>query len=53
MIMQAAYMNPFIFSEREYDYAASFKVISDALEMVEAGASDRFVTVWKLGANSV
>lgn len=40
--------------EREYDYAASFKVISDALEMVEAGVTDRFVTSYeKLGANSL
>ena len=37
--------------EREYDYAASFKVISDALEMVEAGVTDRFVTSYeKLGS---
>lgn len=27
--------------------AASFKVISDALEMVEAGVTDRFVTAEK------
>ena len=33
--------------EREYDYAASFKVISDALEMVEAGVTDRFVTSYE------
>ncbi len=32
---------------------ASFKVISDALEMVEAGVTDRFVTSYekKQGAN--
>ncbi len=28
-------MNPLHIFEREYDYAASFKVISDALEMVK------------------
>ena len=33
--------------EHEYDYSASFKVISDALEMVEMGVTERFVTSYE------
>ena len=49
--VQAAFDESLYIFEREYDYAASFKVISDALEMVEAGVTDRFVTSYeKLGS---
>ena len=45
--VQAAFDESLYIFEREYDYAASFKVISDALEMVEAGVTDRFVTSYE------
>ncbi len=46
MMCRQPLMSPLYF-RREYDYAASFKVISDALEMVEAGVTDRFVTSYR------
>ena len=45
--VQASFDESLYIFEREYDYAASFKVISDALEMVEAGVTDRFVTSYE------
>lgn len=45
--VQVAFDESLYIFEREYDYAASFKVISDALEMVEAGVTDRFVTSYE------
>ena len=45
--VQATFDESLYIFEREYDYAASFKVISDALEMVEAGVTDRFVTSYE------
>ena len=45
--VQAAFDESLYIFEREYDYAASFKVISDALEMVEAGVTHRFVTSYE------
>ena len=45
--VQAAFDESLYIFEREYDYVASFKVISDALEMVEAGVTDRFVTSYE------
>ena len=44
---QAAYDQALYIFEHEYDYSASFKVISDALEMVEMGVTERFVTSYE------
>ena len=37
--------------EKEYDYPASFKVISEALETVEPGVTERFVTSFEKQEN--
>ena len=41
--VQAAFDEALYIFEREYDYPASFKVISDALELIEPGVTERFV----------
>ena len=45
--VQAAFDQALYIFEHEYDYSASFKVISDALEMVEMGVTERFVTSYE------
>ena len=40
-------MNPFIFLKENMTMQLPLKVISDALEMVEAGVTDRFVTSYE------
>ena len=42
--VQAAFDEALYIFEKEYDYPASFKVISEALETVEPGVTERFVT---------
>ena len=45
--VQAAFDQALYIFEHEYDYSASFKGISDALEMVEMGVTERFVTSYE------
>ena len=51
--VQAAFDEALYIFEKEYDYPASFKVISDALEMVEAGVTERFVTSYEKTRESI
>ncbi len=44
--VQATFDESLYIFEREYDYK-TFKVISDASEMVEAGVTNRFVTSYE------
>ena len=49
--VQAAFDQALYIFEHEYDYSASFKVISDALEMVEMGVTERLSHLTKKHAN--
>ena len=51
--MQAAFDEALYIFEREYDYPASFKVISDALELIEPGVTERFVTSYEKTRESI
>ena len=45
--VQAAFDEALYIFEKEYDYPASFKVISEALETVEPGVTERFVSSYE------
>lgn len=51
--VQAAFDEALYIFEREYDYPASFKVISDALELIEPGVTERFVTSYEKTRESI
>lgn len=51
--VQAAFDEALYFFEKEYDYPASFKVISEALETVEPGVTERFVTSFEKTRESI
>lgn len=51
--VQAAFDEALYIFEKEYDYPASFKVISEALETVEPGVTDRFVTSFEKTRESI
>ena len=51
--VQAAFDEALYIFEKEYDYPASFKVISDALETVEPGVTERFVTSFEKTRESI
>ena len=51
--VQAAFDEALYIFEREYDYPASFKVISDALERIEPGVTERFVTSYEKTRESI
>ena len=51
--VQAAFDEVLYIFEREYDYPASFKVISDALELIEPGVTERFVTSYEKTRESI
>ena len=51
--VQAAFDEALYIFEKEYDYPASFKVISEALETVEPGVTERFVTSFEKTRESI
>ena len=51
--VQAAFDEALYIFEKEYDYPASFKVISEALETVEPGVTERFVTSYEKTRESI
>ena len=51
--VQAAFDEALYIFEKEYDYPASFKVISEALETVEPGVTDRFVSSYEKTRESI
>lgn len=51
--IQAAFDEALYIFEKEYDYPASFKVISEALETVEPGVTERFVTSFEKTRESI
>lgn len=51
--VQAAFDEALYIFEREYDYPVSFKVISDALELIEPGVTERFVTSYEKTRESI
>ena len=51
--VQAAFDEALYIFEKEYDYPASFKVISEALETVESGVTERFVTSFEKTRESI
>ena len=51
--VQAAFDEALYIFEREYDYPASLKVISDALELIEPGVTERFVTSYEKTRESI
>ena len=51
--VQAAFDEALYIFEKEYDYPASFKVISEALETVEPGGTERFVTSFEKTRESI
>lgn len=51
--VQAAFDEALYIFEKEYDYPASFKVISEALEKVEPGVTERFVTSFEKTRESI
>ena len=51
--VQAAFDEALYIFEREYDYPASFKVISDALDLIEPGVTERFVTSYEKTRESI
>ena len=51
--VQAAVDEALYIFEKEYDYPASFKVISEALETVEPGVTERFVTSFEKTRESI
>ena len=51
--VQAAFDEALYIFEREYDYPTSFKVISDALELIEPGVTERFVTSYEKTRESI
>ena len=51
--VQAAFDEALYIFEKEYDYPASFKVISEALETVETGVTERFVTSFEKTRESI
>ena len=51
--VQAAFDEALYIFEKEYDYPASFKVISEALETVEPGVTERFVSSYEKTRESI
>lgn len=51
--VQAAFDEALYIFEKEYDYPSSFKVISEALETVEPGVTERFVTSFEKTRESI
>ena len=51
--VQAAFDEALYIFEKEYDYPASFKVISEALETVEPGITERFVSSYEKTRESI
>ena len=51
--VQAAFDEALYIFEKEYDYPVSFKVISEALETVEPGVTERFVTSFEKTRESI
>ena len=51
--VQAAFDEALYIFEKEYDYPASFKVISEALETVEPGVTERFVSSYERTRESI
>ena len=51
--VQAAFDEALYIFEKEYDYPASFKVISEALETVEPGVTERFVSSFEKTRESI
>ena len=51
--VQAAFDEALYICEKEYDYPASFKVISEALETVEPGVTERFVSSYEKTRESI
>ena len=51
--VQAAFDESLYIFEKEYDYPASFKVISEALETVEPGVTERFVSSYEKTRESI
>ena len=51
--VQAAFDEALYIFEKDYDYPASFKVISEALETVEPGVTERFVTSFEKTRESI
>ena len=51
--VQVAFDEALYIFEKEYDYPASFKVISEALETVEPGVTERFVTSFEKTRESI
>ena len=51
--VQAAFDEALYIFEKEYDYPASFKVISEALETVEPGVTERFVSSYEKTRGSI
>ena len=51
--VQAAFDEAWYIVENEYDYPASFNVISEALETVEPGVTERFVTSFEKTRESI
>ena len=51
--IQAAFDEALYIFEKEYDYPASFKVISEALETVEPGVTERFVSSYEKTRESI
>ena len=51
--VQAAFDEALYIFEKEYDYPTSFKVISEALETVEPGVTERFVSSYEKTRESI
>ena len=51
--VQAAFDEALYIFEKEYDYPVSFKVISEALETVEPGVTERFVSSYEKTRESI
>ena len=51
--VQAAFDEALYIFEKEYDYPASFKVISEALETIEPGVTERFVSSYEKTRESI